>query len=252
MRRVVVVGGIDPGGGAGLTADAGVLLRHQAMALPVVTALTVQNRQGFQRLQQVPECDWRDAFAAACADGAVDAIKLGLLASPEQAESVAEALAPFAGRLPIVIDPVLSATAGGYEAVAAMGEVYREALAPRATVLTPNLPEFDAVLGGTSVAALWDAGCAAVLLKGGHGDGAQLVDRLLQPQGSSEFAHQRLACGPVHGTGCALASAVAARLAAGEDVSSACAAAIDWLQGCLRAMGPGSEAAAPRPLQLLP
>ena len=132
-----------------------------------------------------------------------------------------------------------------------MGEVYRQLLAPLASVFTPNLPELDVVLGGAPAAALLESGCAAVLVKGGHGDGARLTDRLLQAAGVREYAHDRLATGPVHGTGCALASAIAARLAAGAGIEAACAAAITWLQACLRAMGPADRATVPRPLHLV-
>lgn len=249
--RVLVIGGLDPSGGAGITADARVLQLHGALALPVATALTVQNRHGFLQSAEVAPDLWRAALAAALADGPIAAIKLGLLASANQAASLATLLAPLARRVPLVVDPVLSATAGGYEAPGSLAAVYREQLVPMAALFTPNLPERRAVLGAESPAMACARGCRAVLTKGGHGEGDRLVDVLTTLDSEQTFAHARLRVGPVHGTGCALASSLAAHLAHGSTVMESARAAIAWLQRCLAAMGTAPADGLPRPLALV-
>lgn len=249
MRRVLLLGGLDPCGGAGITADATVVAAHGAQPLPIVIALTAQNRHGFQRLDAVPVATWRRALDAALADGEVHAVKVGLLGSPEAVEAVATALQPLRGRAPIVVDPVLSATAGGFDAPAALAAAYRCQLLPLASVLTPNQPEAKAIYGTRPEVAL-GTGCAFVLEKGGHGDGAFVEDTLHWVRGRTCFRRKRLPVGRVHGTGCALASALATRLAQGSDVPAACAAAGDWLFGLLQEMGPAPADGLPRPLPL--
>lgn len=249
--RVLVVGGLDPSGGAGITADARVLQVHGALALPIVVALTVQNRHGFRSSVEVEPSLWQAALAAAIADGPVHAIKLGLLASAAQATALAQLLAPLAERVPMVVDPVLSATAGGYQADGSLAAVYRDQLVPMAAVFTPNLPERAAVLGAESPSSVCHRGCGAVLTKGGHGHGGQLVDVLTTGAAEHSFAHPRQPVGPVHGTGCALASSLAAHVAHGRGVVEAADASIAWLQRCLAAMGPAPENGLPRPLAVV-
>lgn len=250
--RLLVLGGLDPTGGAGITADVRTASAHGAFALPIALALTVQNRRGFAAVHEVPPDHWRPALAAALADGDVHAVKLGLLGSAAQARAVAAALAVLPRALPVVVDPVLSATAGGYDAGAALAAAYRDELAPLAHVLTPNLPEIAAILGERPLASLLQAGCGAVLRKGGHGDAGLLMDELIAGAGTWRWTHERLAVGPVHGTGCALASALAAQLAHGVALPAATARAIAWLQRCLRVMGRAAADGLPRPLSILP
>jgi hydroxymethylpyrimidine/phosphomethylpyrimidine kinase len=249
-RRVLVVGGLDPSGGAGLTADARALQVHGCLALPVAVVLTAQNREGVRLVEPVSERSWRAALDAALGDGELHAVKTGMLGPAAQIEALAEVLRPIARTVPLVVDPVLSATAGGWQAGGDVARALRRSLAPIATVLTPNAPELAALLLGDPVRALLEDGCAAVLCKGGHGDGAEITDLLLQPRTERAFVHARQPVGPVHGTGCALASSLAAGLARGEPVDSACATAIGWLQQCLRSMGP-SAAGLPRPLAIV-
>lgn len=251
--RVIVLGGIDPSGGAGLSADVRVLQVHGAVALPVVTALTVQNRFGMRAIEPVRLESIRAALRAAVDDGPVHAVKTGLLASAEQVEAIASWLGEIRTRPPVVVDPVLSATAGGYTAGAAVATAYRDALARIAAVFTPNLPELAAVLAGAPVTTLIEEGCGAVLQKGGHGKGEELVDKLVLRGGELRFSHARRPVGAVHGTGCALASAIAAHLARGRNVGAACGDAIDWLQRCLGTLSPPARAdAPPRPLPIVP
>ncbi|MGE3172675.1 MAG: hydroxymethylpyrimidine/phosphomethylpyrimidine kinase [Planctomycetota bacterium] len=246
VTRVLCIGGIDPSGGAGLTVDARVLARHGAAALPVVSALTVQDRHGLQRVEPVAAELFDASLAAALADGPVQAIKVGLLAGATQVRQVAERLASVRAAqpgLPIVVDPVLSATAGGYRADGALVAAVRADLVPLATVTTPNLPESELLFAGDAgLRAAVTAQNTAVLQKGGHGAGARLTDRLVTATGELRWTHPRLAVGPVRGTGCALASALAAQLAARIELAPACERAITWLQGALGALarrGPG-------------
>ncbi len=185
-------------------------------------------------------------LAAACSDGEVRAIKTGLLGSAETIAAIAAALAPFAGCVPIVVDPVLSATSGGLEAGEAQAAAYREHLLPLTTLLTPNLPELEALFGGDANDAL--RAVPALLVKGGHGDGERAEDVLLTRAGEHRFSRPRLAVGPVRGTGCALASAIAARLANGTELPAACREAGDWLASQLQRLGPPPADGLPRPL----
>lgn len=245
--RLLLLGGIDPCGGAGITADATVASLYGVQPLPIAVVLTVQNRHHFRERFAVPPDQWRAALAAALADGPVHAVKTGLLGSVGAIEAIAEALQRVDA--PLVVDPVLSATAGGFAAGPALAAAYREHLVPRAALLTPNGPELHALAGGDP-RRLLAAGCRAVLHKGGHGDGATADDVLYEASAASTFSRPRLATGPVHGTGCALATAIAARLAFGRSLAAACREAGDWLHGLLLALGPG--AGLPRPLSFAP
>jgi hydroxymethylpyrimidine/phosphomethylpyrimidine kinase len=245
-RRVLLLGGIDPSGGAGLTLDACVVAELGAHPLPVPVVLTAQNRHGFRAAFPVPEPHWRAAFDAACADGALHAVKIGLLGNAATATAVAAALAPLASQVPIVVDPVLSATAGGFTAAADLAAAYREHLAPLAALLTPNLPELATLYAGDLAAALRRT--PAVLVKGGHGGGGDATDLLVTREGEQRFSRPRLPIGPVRGTGCALAAALAARLAQGHALADACRAAGDWLHARLAALGPPPTEGLPRTL----
>lgn len=248
--RLLVLGGLDPCGGAGITADAIVAAQHGVLALPIAVALTTQNRHGFREVIDVPVSQWRRALAAALADGDVHAVKTGMLGSAEAIEAAADSLLSLHRRVPIVVDPVLSATAGGHQPGAAVAAVLRTRLASLADVVTPNLPELEA-LGGAG--SLFAAGCAAVACKGGHGDGEFAVDELLRPGANAmRWRRRRLPVGPVHGTGCAFATSLASRLACGEPLTDAVRNAGDWLWDRLAMLGPPDADGLPRPLVLAP
>lgn len=244
-RRVLLLGGLDPSGGAGLTADATVVALHGAVPLPVPVCLTVQGLGGFRRLVPVEASIWRDALGAVLDDGPVHAIKLGLLGDADLAAELADVLTPVADVAPLVLDPVLSATSGGLDAPEALARVYRERLLALAAVFTPNLPELAAICDGRVAVAL-DHGAGAVLGKGGHGDGPLSEDRLELPGADFAFRRERLPVGRVRGTGCALASAIACDLAAGLDVPLACQRAGDWLHALLQKLGPATDSSPPR------
>jgi hydroxymethylpyrimidine/phosphomethylpyrimidine kinase len=259
--RVLAIGGLDPTGGAGVTADARMLQSRGVHAATVATALTDQDRHGFRGFLPVPD-DWLERLlAAALADGPVHAIKTGLFGHARAIAVAARVVAPLLDRgVPLVVDPVLAATAGGWEAEGELVAAYRELLLPRARLVTPNLPEL-ATLAAGAPQRLLELGCGAVLVKGGHAEAAAdgaIEDQLVRRGDVVVFRHPRVATGPLHGTGCALASAVAAELAlaaaAGqqppgdEDLERACRVAVETLGRCIRASR--HDGALPEPLRL--
>ena len=250
LPRVLALGGLDPCGGAGIGADARTVHVCGGFALTVATCLTVQNRHGFRELAPVAARLLRDSFAAALADGPLHAVKLGLLGTPETAAVVADLLrAPALGGLPLVVDPVLAATAGGFAPAAALVSGYRSQILPRALVVTPNGPELLALAPERGAAELLALGVRWVALKDGHGEGAVVRDRLVGTKEEIEFAHPRLMRGPVHGTGCAFAAALATFLALGMPVGEAFLAAGRLVAAGL-ALTPVAQDGRPEPLRL--
>lgn len=249
MPRVLVLGGIDPVGGAGITADARALLAVGCHALPVAMTLTIQNRRGLRDVQDVPVAHWQAAIVAVLEDGPVHAIKTGLLGSAAQVRALAAVLRALELDVPLVVDPVMAATAGGWRAAGDLAIAFRGELLPLAQLAMPNLPEL-ARLGIAEPGELLSEGSRAVLLKGGHGEGAELEDLLHTTEGVRRWAHPRLDVGPVHGTGCALASFAAGRLAQGHSLGDAVDGAIRLLQHCLRHMGQPAADGLARPLAL--
>lgn len=249
MPRVLLLGGIDPSGGAGLTVDATVVALHHAEPLPIPLVLTEQSRRGFRRWHAVAPETWCRAMRDVLDDGPVHAVKVGLIADAAVVRTVARELLAVGPGVPIVVDPVLSATAGGYQADSEMAASYRHHLLARCSLLTPNVPELAAICAGEPATAL-AAGAGAVLLKGGHGSGARCDDTLFTGCDRITFGRERLAVGAVRGTGCALASAIAARMAHGTPLGDACRLAGDWLASVLRTMGGPDADGRPRNLPL--
>jgi hydroxymethylpyrimidine/phosphomethylpyrimidine kinase len=234
VSAVLVIAGSDSSGGAGLARDVRTLA-HFGMAAPcAVTAVTAQSDARVKAVHLVPPELVRTQIAAALATGRVAAIKIGMLGTRATVLAVAASLPPRS-TTPLVLDPVLAASSGGELLDAAGREALLETLLPRVTVLTPNIPEVAALLAvpraqneadllrqGEALLAL---GAEHVLLKGGHGSGAEATDLLLTAGGALQsFSAPRLAT-TRRGTGCALASAIAAGMAAGLDVAAACARA---------------------------
>jgi hydroxymethylpyrimidine/phosphomethylpyrimidine kinase len=215
-----VIGGLDPCGGAGITADARMAWAHGVHALTVATCLTVQNRHGFSRLFATPAGLLRESLLAAVGDGRLHGVKVGLAGDADGLRLVMEFIAEHLGGLPVVVDPVLCATSGGLPMDGDLVATYRECFGGM-TLLTPNLLELQS-LAPEGVEQILAHGCPNVLVKGGHGEGAVVEDRLVRAEGETVLRHPRLLRGPVHGTGCALATSVAAHLAAGADLETAC------------------------------
>jgi hydroxymethylpyrimidine/phosphomethylpyrimidine kinase len=148
MARILLLGGLDPSGGAGLTLDATVVKFLGADPLPVALATTVQGLRGFVRCAAIEDEILDEQVATVLGDGHVHAVKVGLVASPRQVAVVAELLRRQLGGVPIVVDPVLSATAGGMVANDELVAAYREHLVPLAALVTPNVPELEALAQG--------------------------------------------------------------------------------------------------------
>ncbi|NVK15444.1 MAG: hydroxymethylpyrimidine/phosphomethylpyrimidine kinase [Rhodobacteraceae bacterium] len=233
MTIILAIGGTDSSGGAGLTRDTAMAAELGATVRPVATAITVQTDAAVLSVHPCPPQTVADQIRAALATApAPGAVKIGMLGSAAAAEAVEAALP--AG-LPIVLDPVLKASSGG----TLMDADGFGALLRRAALVTPNLAELE-VLAGTGgpldaqAAALLAQGAQAVLVKGGHGTGAESTDLLFMPDGSVRlFAAQRLPASK-RGTGCSLATAIACHLAQGADLDGACGQAKRAVHSWLR------------------
>ena len=210
MKTVLVFSGLDPGGGAGLAADIVAIAAMNAHALPIATALTVQDNERVFEVAPVDTAFMVRQAEALIARFTIDAIKIGIPGSRANAVAIAALVARLrAGQpgLPVVLDPVLASGRGD-----ALGQL--DAIGPLrdvATVLVPNLPE---------AAALGPLPCPHVLLTGGHGDGDMVVNRWQQAGAERSWHWPRLA-GQFHGSGCTLAAAIAARLAHGDAMADA-------------------------------
>lgn len=252
---VLCLSGHDPSGGAGLQADIEALLAQGCHAAPTVTALTVQSTVDVVDFR-VLDRDWVLAQAhTVIADLPVAAVKLGMLGSVEMVETVLEVMHSLPG-VPLVCDPVLRAGGGGTLGKDDVGFAMRERLLPIAAIATPNLPE------ARILAELPDGSadecaekllpyCRHLLITGGHGDEQKVHNRLYSRDGARHsFTCERLP-GSYHGSGCTLASALAGRLALGEDLASAVQTALAYTWRTLRdAEAPGKGQYVPRRLPL--
>jgi hydroxymethylpyrimidine/phosphomethylpyrimidine kinase len=222
---VLVIAGNDPSGGAGLVADIQAITAAGAHPAPVVAALTVQDSRDVQSVQAVEPGYVAAQARAVLEDMPVAAIKLGLLASAAVGEAVAGLLKQYPA-IPLVIDPVLAASGGGQLAEDALLKVYLERLFPLATLVTPNAlesrrfaPQAHDAAGRAAV--LLATGARHVLIKGADEDAAEVHNHLFGPGGRhQELTWPRLP-GSYHGSGCTLASAIAARLGLGQKLPDA-------------------------------
>ncbi len=243
IARVLTIAGSDSGGGAGIQADLKTLTALGAYGLSALTALTVQDTLGVHAVLPVPPDFVAHQVRCALADPGADVVKLGMLGGAEVAAAVAAELARHPA-LPVVLDPVMIAKGGAPLLEASAVAVLRDRLLPRAAVLTPNLPEAAALCGfpvetlaerERCCAALLALGAGAVLLKGGHGTGETVVDLLATADGVEAFAAPRLPGRHTHGTGCTLASAVAAGLAQGMTLRDAVLRARRYVRAAIAA-----------------
>ncbi|MEU2868391.1 bifunctional hydroxymethylpyrimidine kinase/phosphomethylpyrimidine kinase [Streptomyces olivoreticuli] len=240
--RVLTVAGSDSGGGAGIQADLKTMLALGVHGMSVLTAVTAQNSRGVQGAWQLPADAVRAQFRSVVDDIGVQAVKTGMLASAELVETVAELLTGLGA--PVVVDPVGISKHGDPLLAASALESLRTKLLPVATVVTPNLDEV-AWLTGVRVAteadmrraagAVLSYGPAWALVKGGHLDGAEAVDLLTDGTEEHWLRAPRHDNRHTHGTGCTLASAVAAELAKGSGVPEAVTAAKDYVTGAIAA-----------------
>jgi hydroxymethylpyrimidine/phosphomethylpyrimidine kinase len=237
VAAVLVIAGSDSSGGAGLTRDIQVLRDFEVDALCALTAVTAQSDAAVHALYPVPAAIVQAQIEAARSTR-LDAIKIGMLGTADVVEAVAATL-PERTQVPIVLDPVLLASSGGALLDADGRACLCDRLLPRVTLLTPNVPEAAQLLGREIVAsesalidqaaALLAFGPQAVLLKGGHATGAQAIDWLVGQDGTVHRMVAARLSGRRRGTGCALASAIAAILARGETLETACREAKRYL-----------------------
>ena len=219
--RILIAAGSDSGGGAGIQADIKTVTALGGYAATAITALTAQNTQGVFGVVGVDPAFIRQQMELVLNDIGADAIKTGMLHSAAVIAVVADVVAVKAAKVPLVVDPVMVAK-GGARLIAedAIGALKAKLIA-RATVITPNLPEAEVLVGFriADVAAMTRAaetlrklGCSAVLLKGGHLEGDVLSDVLASADGLEVFESPRIHSRNTHGTGCTLASAIATGL----------------------------------------
>lgn len=241
---VLTIAGSDGSGGAGIQADLKTIAACGCYGLSVITAVTAQNTRGVTASHQIPPAFVRMQFEALASDIRIDAVKIGMLGSQEAAETVAGLLEALDG-VPVVMDTVMRSTSGTAlfpeEAVALM----KEQLFPKASLITPNLPE-AAVLAGLerppssgreieqAAMRLHEAGAKSVLVKGGHGQGGECRDCLLHEGRFEWFSNTKIATVNTHGTGCTLSSAIASWLARGETLGEAVRRGIAYTNAAIR------------------
>lgn len=247
--RVLIIAGSDSGGGAGIQADIKTVTALGGYAATAITALTAQNTMGVHGIHEVPPAFVGQQIEVVLGDIGADAIKTGMLHRTDVLGAVTTALSRAAPDVPLVVDPVMVAKGGASLLDEDARAVVRDRLIPRATVLTPNIPEAEILAGmtigdETAMAAagekLLALGPRAVLMKGGHLPGEEVFDLLLTDAGIERFTSPRIESRHTHGTGCTLASALACGLAQGLPVGEAVERARGYvLQAILSAPGFG-------------
>ncbi len=243
-RRPVValtVAGSDSGGGAGLQADLKTFAAIGVWGTAAVTLVTAQNTLEVRDVFLLPAATVAGQIEAVATDMTVAATKTGALGGAQTVEAVAASVETH-GLHPLVVDPVLAATRGGRLLDPDALDVFRRRLLPLATVVTPNIPEAEVLLGRpiaepsdmeSAAAALAAMGAQAVLLKGGHLGGDRSPDLLWQDGRMRWLDASRIPGDPRHGTGCALSAALAAWLALGTPLPDACARAKEFVTGAI-------------------
>jgi hydroxymethylpyrimidine/phosphomethylpyrimidine kinase len=240
----LTIAGSDSSGGAGIQADLKTFAALGVYGASVITALTAQNTKGVAGIHPVPADFVTAQIDAVFGDLDVKAVKIGMVAQLPTIEAIAAALERWKTKH-VVLDPVMVATSGDRLLAADAIEALRRQLIPRADLVTPNLPEAAALLDepvAVSQAAiesqgqrLISMGCRAVLIKGGHGEGAESVDYLFNQNGVVALTAPRIATQNTHGTGCSLSSAIAAYLAKGLELEAAVRDAKQWVSAAIAA-----------------
>jgi hydroxymethylpyrimidine/phosphomethylpyrimidine kinase len=242
--RVLTIAGSDSGGGAGIQADLKTFAALGCYGMTAITALTAQNTLGVQAIQSVPAAFLKAQLQSVLDDIGVDAVKIGMLHSPEVVEVVAWAIDHYQLKR-VVLDPVMVATSGDKLIADETVAVLVRELFPRVQLITPNLDEAALLLGrpvpneaalSLACADLQAMGAASVLLKGGHLQGEDVVDVLLLADARSRtLRSKRISSQNVHGTGCTLSSAIASHWALGLDLTEAVVQARSYILGAIQA-----------------
>ena len=240
----LTIAGSDSSGGAGIQADLKTFAALGVYGASVITALTAQNTTGVSGIHVVPADFVNAQIDAVFGDLHVDAVKIGMVAQLATIDAIAAGLTRWSPKH-VVLDPVMVATSGDRLLAAEAVDALRTKLMPRASLVTPNLPE-AAVLLDEAVAVSESAiesqgkrllalGCRAVLIKGGHGQGAESIDYLIDGTATIALAAPRIATKNTHGTGCSLSSAITAGLARGDDMQTAVRDAKAWVHAAIAA-----------------
>ena len=239
---VLTIAGSDSGGGAGIQADLHTFAAFGVHGASALTAVTAQNSRSVSRIFELPDDIISAQIDSVMSDLRPAVVKLGMLASRRIVELVAAKLAQWQPPA-IVLDPVMISSSGAALLEEDAVEALRLLLLPMATLVTPNWDEIPPLINAwprglqdvQRVAVSFQRlGVRAVLIKGGHLEGAEVVDTLYDGQSYYQYSHPRIAGARGHGTGCALASAVAAGLALGKPLSEACRVAVEFVQTALR------------------
>ena len=242
--RVLTIAGSDSGGGAGIQADLKTFAALGCYGMTAITALTAQNTLGVQAIQSLPAAFLKAQLQSVLDDIGVDAVKIGMLHSPEVVEVVAWVIDHYQLKR-VVLDPVMVATSGDKLIADETVAVLVRELFPRVQLITPNLDEAALLLGrpvpneaalSLACADLQTMGAASVLLKGGHLQGEDVVDLLLLADASSHtLRSKRISSQNVHGTGCTLSSAIASHWALGLDLTEAVVQARSYILAAIQA-----------------
>jgi hydroxymethylpyrimidine/phosphomethylpyrimidine kinase len=240
----LTIAGSDSSGGAGIQADLKTFAALGVYGASVITALTAQNTMGVSGIHQVPAEFVTAQIDAVFSDLDIGAVKIGMVAQLSSIDAIAAGLKRWLPQY-VVLDPVMVATSGDRLSATEAVEALRTKLIPCVSIITPNLPEAAALLDepvASSEAAiesqgkrLLAMGCGAVLIKGGHGEGAESIDYLIGPQATFALAGPRIATRNTHGTGCSLSSAIAAGLSKGEGLETAVRNAKAWISAAISA-----------------
>jgi hydroxymethylpyrimidine/phosphomethylpyrimidine kinase len=242
LGRVLIIAGSDSGGGAGVQADIKAVTALGGHAATAITAITVQNTLGVHHVHALPAALVEAQARAVLDDIGADAFKIGMLGDEAMVETVARILDSAPG-IPAVVDPVMVAKGGAALLRGAAVAAVRALMVPRAALLTPNAPEATALTGlavettddlRRAGEALLRLGAAAVLMKGGHILGEQVIDVLMTRSGETTFEGPRIETRHTHGTGCTLASACAAGLSQGLGLEAAVARAWGYTAEAIR------------------
>ena len=242
MRTALTIAGSDSGAGAGIQADLKTFAAHGVYGTSAITAVTAQNTLGVTMFEALSPALVRAQIDAVIADIGAHAAKTGMLATAAIVETVAAAVTDLA--IPqLVVDPVMIAKSGDRLLDDPALEAMKKALLPRAFVVTPNIPEAEALTGlrittdadrREAAQRILALGPAAVIIKGGHLATPDIVDLLCVDGEFSEFRHERIAGRHTHGTGCTFAASIAASLALGRSLAEAIPLAQAYIAGAIR------------------
>jgi len=241
IKTVLSIAGSDPSGGAGIQADLKTFSYFGVYGMSVVTALTAQNSKSVKGIYDISPDFVRMQLESVAEGAEIDAVKTGMLASSRTAETVSEWIKASEVRF-VVVDPVFVATSGTSLTEKGAVNVYINSLFPLSTVVTPNIPEAEALTNmkiesvddmRKSAEIIFKSGPQYVLLKGGHLKG-DITDVLFDGKEFYFFRSPRIESGSYHGTGCTLSSAVAAGLALGEDINTAVNRGIEYVRSTIK------------------